>query len=213
MADLLRVSLIGELPNGEEWSVNPVWGLNDFPVSTTPAQVQAVATAIAANALPANLAISWAVNTKLTGVRVEARTYAGVLENQAEAVKATPWAGGSTTTHPFQTAWVVSLRTAAVGASGRGRLYFPATGATLDSDTYRPSTTQTNTFLTACRQVLTDCETDVKAVFSTAKLVVWSRKNNSAANVTSVQAGDILDTQRRRRDALIESYVSQAYPS
>lgn len=213
MADLLRVSLMGELPNGEEWSINPVWGLNDFPVSTTPAQVQAVATAIAANVIPTSFGTMWAANTRLTGVRVEARTYAGVLENQAEAVKGTPWNGTSATTHPFQTSWVLSLRTATVGQTGRGRLYFPATGVALDADTYRPTSATVTTFLSGARQVLTDAETDVKAVFATAKLVVWSRKNNSAANVTSVQAGDVMDVQRRRRDALVESYSSLAFPS
>lgn len=212
MADLLRISLIGELPNGEEWSVNPVWGLSDFPVSTTPAQVQAVASAIALNAIPTGFAAVWANNTRLVGVRVEARTYAGALENQAEATKAAPWNGTSGVTHPFQTASVCSLRTAAVGQSGRGRLYFPATGMLLDADTYRPAPALVSTFISGVKTILSDIETDVRATFSTAKLGVWSRKLNAVNNVTSIQAGDILDVQRRRRDTLVEAYTTLAFP-
>lgn len=212
MSDLLRISIMGQMPNGEEWSVNPVWGLGDFDVPTTPAGVQAVATACAAVAAPAGLASSWAVNTRHDGVRVEARNYAGLLQNQAEAVRAAPIAGTSATTHPFQTAMVLSLRTAAVGQSGRGRLYWPATGLLLDADTYRPLDALVATTLTAYKTFLSGLEAAVKVTYPTSKLVVWSRKLASAANVTQLQAGNILDVQRRRRDTLIESYQSVAFP-
>jgi len=43
-------------------------------------------------------------------------------------------------------------------------------------------------------------------------LAVWSRKNADLYVVNSIQVGDILDTQRRRRDQVIENYTVQSYP-
>jgi len=43
-------------------------------------------------------------------------------------------------------------------------------------------------------------------------LAVWSRKDLELYVVNSIQVGDILDTQRRRRDATIENYTVQTYP-
>jgi hypothetical protein len=41
---------------------------------------------------------------------------------------------------------------------------------------------------------------------------VWSRTNQGFANVTSLQVGDIVDIQRRRRDDLVESYQATSFP-
>jgi len=212
MADLVRISLTGELPNGEKWSVNPVWGLNDFPVSTTPAQITTIANGIAGLSGTVFPTIFMTPNTRWTGCRVEARTRQGVLENQAEAVRANPTSGTGTASHPFQTSMVVSLRTQAVGASGRGRLYFPATGMVLDADTLRPITTNVNLALGATKSLLTAIDGVVRTTFNTARLGVWSRKGAVINNVNGLQLGDIMDVQRRRRDALVESYSTLAYP-
>ena len=140
MADLLRVSLTGTLPGGEEWSVNPVWSIGgDFGSPVTPAQCQTVATAIANASPPSGLLSIWATGTTYTGCRVEARSLDGTLETQAEGIKATPTPGTGASAHPFQVALVSSLRTAQPGARGRGRLYWPATGISVDNTSLRPS--------------------------------------------------------------------------
>jgi hypothetical protein len=41
---------------------------------------------------------------------------------------------------------------------------------------------------------------------------VRSVKNHHCYDVKSIQVGSILDTQRRRRSALPETYLSVAYP-
>jgi len=43
-------------------------------------------------------------------------------------------------------------------------------------------------------------------------LAVWSRKNADLYVVNSIQTGDVLDVQRRRRDAEVENYNVLAYP-
>lgn len=212
MAHLLRVSLQGQLPTGEEWSVNPCWQISDFGISTTPAQVQAVATAIAAVSVPASIPATWANGTILAGCRVEARTFAGVLENQAEAIKAIPVGGGASVVHPLQTSLVQSLRTVVAGPSGRGRLYWPATGISLQTTTSRPTTAAVTNLLAGYTTYLGGIQTAIRVTFTGATLTVWSRKNNTSNMVVSTQMGDVPDVQRRRRDTLIEAYQSQVFP-
>jgi predicted nucleic acid-binding Zn ribbon protein len=43
-------------------------------------------------------------------------------------------------------------------------------------------------------------------------LAVWSRTKEALEWVTSLQCGDVLDTQRRRRDQLIETFNVLTYP-
>jgi len=181
-------------------------------VSTTPLQVQAVATALAASAVNTGFIGAWGTTTFLTGYRVEARSYAGVLENQAEATRTTPIAGQGNQPHPFQTAVCISLRTSQVGASGRGRLYVPANGMQIGVNNLRPTTAVVQAFLTGAYVTLGSMTTAIRATFAGANLAVWSRTLKVANNVTALQVGDILDVQRRRRDTLVEGYTNQVWP-
>lgn len=211
MADLFRVSIFGTMPSGEEWSVNPVWGITGGPKPVTAAQAQAVATALAAVGVNATLRAAWTTSTFLTGIRVEARTLAGVLEAQAESLLVAPSAGTGAVAHPFQTSWVTSLRTPNPGQSYRGRLYWPATGVGLSNATLRPTIPTAANFIVGVAAYLAALQTAFTAPFGLTYLSVWSRKLNSQLAVTSVQAGDVLDVQRRRRDTLVENYSSSNY--
>lgn len=211
-SNFLRISIVGQMPTGEEWSVNPCWNISDFGVSTTPLQLQTVANALAASAVNSNIPSVMSTSTTLTGYRVEARSYAGVLENQAEAIRTTPILGTGPNPHPFQTAVVVSLRTSQVGPSGRGRLYFPATGYTVSATTLRPTIASTQLFVDGVKTTLASMTTAIRATFAGANLAVWSRKMGIANNVTQLQVGDVLDVQRRRRDTLVEAYQSTNWP-
>jgi hypothetical protein len=46
----------------------------------------------------------------------------------------------------------------------------------------------------------------------TVVLAVRSVKNHICRNVNELQCGSLLDTQRRRRDNLIETYSNLSYP-
>jgi hypothetical protein len=213
MAELLRISIIGAMPNGEEWSVNPVFSVGgDFGVPVTQIQAQTIATAIAAISAGNDLRGLMSTSTNINAIRVEARAVNGTLEAQAEASMVTPQAGmGGTNAHPFQTAMVFSLRTATPGATGRGRMYWPATGATLSVSTLRPSSAYVLTALTAMETYLSAIEAAIEVTLTGVALAVWSRKMEALRVVTQLQAGDVLDVQRRRRDALIENYQTVAY--
>lgn len=213
MADLVKVSIVGTLPTGEEWSVNPVFGIGgDFGVSTTPQQMADLVTAVNAITVPANLLQMFALNTNLTGCRVEARTKSGVLENQAEGLRGTAAQGAVSTAHPFQTAWVTSLRTTRPGGSGRGRLYWPATGVVLQNSDYRPSSATVSSTLTAVKAYLALIQAQVDVIWDGVGLMVWSRERNELNAINQLQMGNILDTQRRRRDVLLETYTGAVYP-
>lgn len=213
MAELLRVSIIGAMPNGEEWSVNPVYSIGgDFGVPVSQTQAQTIATAIAAISAGNDLRGLLSTSTNINSIRVEARELDGTLETQAEANMAVAQSGmGGTNAHPFQTAMVFSLRTATPGATGRGRMYWPATGVTIQVSNLRPSVASVSTVLTAMETYLSAIEAAIEATLSGVALAVWSRKLNALRVVTQLQAGDVLDVQRRRRDALIENYSSIAY--
>ena len=212
MADFLRVSLEGTMPTGEKWSVNPVYSIGgDFGAPTTPAQLVTVADAILSVTIPGLvLALNVAAVTH-QGVRVEARDLDGTLENLAERALTTPVAGTGVASHPFQTSVVSSLRTAHPGATGRGRLYWPATGLTAVPSTLRISGTNTSATAGAIRDYLGAIETAIEATFTGTSLCVWSRKNAALYPVDRIQVGDVFDVQRRRRDSLVENIATVTY--
>lgn len=212
MADLIRMSLLGTMPNGEEWSVNPAFRLNASPL-VTPAELTALVNAIDGITYPTTLAALHSSTTRLTGVRVEARESTGELQAFADKTFGTGFAGTGSSVHPFQTSAVFSLRTPLGGASGRGRCYWPATGVALDTSTLRMASSVVTSALGGFRTLMTTLEGLVTTHVDEAILGVWSRRLNTVAGVTSIQIGDVADTQRRRRDAVPEGYTTLAYPS
>lgn len=215
VANVIRVSLLGAMPNGEVWSVNPVWQIGGVATSEdiTAEQCLAIATAIGAINIPTGLLNMQSSSTTHTGCRVEARRWDGELAAQAEFIRIAPVAGSGTTQHPFQTSMVASLRSLTPGARGRGRLYWPATGLTLVSTTLRPLNTAVTSGLSGTKTYLTSIQQAINvSTVNDPILSVWSRTSGTTAPVTSIQMGDVLDVQRRRRDSLIETYQSVAFP-
>jgi len=207
----VRVSLQGTMPGGEKWSINPVYG----PTTTetvTSAQCNTIVQAIVSNSFTSGITPLWSPTTQLTGVRVEARDQeSGELMALAEAAYGGGIPGTGAGALPYQSAIVFSLRSNFVGASGRGRLYMPATGLALVPATLRASSTVLNTALTGVAGLLQEIEVDVKATLGASPLCVWSRTHFGLHAVKELRVGDVVDTQRRRRDALIESYLLKPY--
>jgi len=213
VASVIRVSILGTMPGGEVWSVNPCWFLNDEPASITQAEALAIATAVDGITVPTNVRAAMNADTKISGNRVEARDRAGLLEALGEHTRATAIPGTGTNPHPYQTSTVTSLRSAFPGGQGRGRLYWPATGAQVDGPTLRFTSTFTGSFLTGVRQYLTLIEAAVAASAGPCALSVWSRTGSAFHKVITIRQGDVADTQRRRRDTLSESYTELSYPT
>jgi hypothetical protein len=154
----------------------------------------------------------WSTSTLYTGCQVEARSSTGVLESLADVPRATTVPGSGGGALPFQAAAVVSLRTNFVGARGRGRLYLPATGVNLGASSLRIDPTVLSSALDGVKTWLSGIEAAVEVTLSAAPLSVWSRTGFGTHGVTKILMGDVVDTQRRRRDTAPEAYQERAYP-
>lgn len=113
-------------------------------------------------------------------------------------------AGTSTATClPFQCAPVVSLRTATLSRAGRGRFFVPSLAV---------DQVDAGRMLTSARNTLADAAQDLVQGLTSAggTLVIYHRALGTTSVVTSLDVGDVIDTQRRRRNKLIESRTSRA---
>lgn len=210
MAEVLKVSILGSGLNGEVWSVNPVFHLTTEPTLTFE-QLNTICTAINAITVPTGLRAFFPPQVAITGVRIEQRESEGTLVAQLEQQRATAVVGTGNAPHPIQTSIVLSLITARAGASGRGRLYWPASGVALDSNTLRFGSGVVTGFLTDMETYLSAIQAAIEATTTDAPLAVWSRKTLGTFSVVRLRAGDVPDVQRRRRDALVETYRSLDY--
>lgn len=212
MADLIKVALQGTMPGGEVFSVNPVFKLTTGAVITY-AEATAAVAAINALTIPSAILNMITTGCAWTGARLEARSVTGTLEVLAEGTRTTPATGTGPSEKPFQTSMVLSLRTPTPGGRGRGRLYWPATGVGISATTLRVAGANVSTYLAAIKTYLAAVEGAIDGVIDeTVALAVWSRTSAQLPLVNSVSMGDILDTQRRRRDAVPEGYTSLAWP-
>ena len=127
-----------------------------------------------------------ATGTQLTGAE-STRTDAGTSE---------------ATCLPFQCAPVVTLRTATLSRAGRGRFYAPSLAV---------DQVAAGRMTTAARDTLADAAEDLVQGLTSAggNLVIYHRGSGSTTIVTSLDVGDVIDTQRRRRNKLIESRTSR----
>lgn len=141
----------------------------------------------------------------LDTVRTEYRE-SGVLLQAAEAT-GVPIPGTGTATRPPQVAVVCSLLTGRPGRSYRGRIYWPATaGPTLGTNgMMAPSlaVTMAGQFAEALPQF------GERSFGYDLMPGVYSPKLDEFTVVSSVSVGTALDTQRRRRDAFVESYAEE----
>lgn len=110
--------------------------------------------------------------------------------------------GRSTARHPSQVANVVSLLTVRPGRSGKGRMYLPCPTSVLDDDYRMPTSDRdaclgrTQTFLQA-----------VNALTEPSSMVVSvAAADGDHYPVASIRVGRVLDTQRRRRNAIGEDF-------
>lgn len=210
MANFLRVSIGGGMPGGEVWSINPCFGYAAPGLPFSEEELNDIAAAVAAVEI-GTLQTIMSGFTNVSKARVEARTWDGALEGVGEAVRSSPINGSGSSRHPYQTSVVFSLRTASPSARGKGRLYWPATGVAIDTDTLRLSTTTRNAIATGAVTYLEAVEAAIDGIVGGGRLIVWSRADEAGRFVNRIVVGDVLDTQRRRRDTLVENYVSEDY--
>jgi hypothetical protein len=102
---------------------------------------------------------------------------------------------------PPQCCVVVSLRTAVFNKSGRGRFYLPA----ISTDKLTAGRI-TGTVVT---QIVTASQKMIQSLNGAGYTVcVYHRGPRTHDNVVTINVGDVMDTQRRRRDKLVEVRTS-----
>lgn len=215
----VRISLKGTLPGGEVWSINPTFYVagSGF-VDDAMAAAQSIASAVNGVAVPDPVKQIWGQPVALTGVRVEMRNASFRLLAVAEKDRVSPAAGLGNQFKPHQCALVVSLRTDHPGASGRGRMYLPALGLTLETN-LRVSATNSQIYVDAMKDWMKALTTAITNSLTTSaggtsqpvRLVVHSKRVGTSYDVVRLEIGDVLDTQRRRRDKIKETRYTAAY--
>lgn len=214
----IRVILSGTMATSEVWSVGPAYNESTDTVTWDQEAGQAAADAIVARAVPLELRQLLSTAARLTKARIERRTDAGILIGAAEAPFTTPPTGTDAPTKPPQTSVVISLRTTVPGSRGRGRLYWPALSGAMTTGTVRLTNPAPAAVASAASVYLDGIETDLKNSLHPVPslidlhLCVVSPTTNTRTDITRIQVGDVLDTQRRRRDKLAEAYADTVYP-
>lgn len=123
-----------------------------------------------------------------------------------QRVTTTSGNGNSGVRHPNQCANVLTLVTPRHGARGKGRLYLPGPNFTVQADgRIDPSVraAAVNVWATAFGAINTALAID--GAVGPFHVAVASSKGE-IHDVTQIRMGVVLDTQRRRRDALEENY-------
>jgi hypothetical protein len=211
--DILKLSIRGTLPGGEAWSVNPIFDAFNAYDGVEANDMNAVALAVRAVSVPDSLKALMSSGAAITSFRLEGRTGGNELVLAAEAAPTSGAISGTgVATKPYQTSVVASLLTGFAGASRRGRLYWPALGAGINSNLRLNSPTAAITaadMAAYLRAIQTAISAQTK--FTGSRLVVFSQKLGIKTPVTDISVGDVLDVQRRRRDTAVESRSSAVY--
>lgn len=214
----------GALPGGEQWSI----GFRTVSASPPADSLQTLADwyaevfRIAWGSTGTNFALLNSTQVTMTTCTVRSIDTAGHTIAVAVGVPSGPVQG--TNTAPFlpnQDALVVSLLTARAGRSFRGRVYLPCLNATLlATGRVDPASTR-NVALGFVQQLIEGLNgangfplpgRPVPAAFF--RVAIQSTTSGQpAAPVINVKCGDVMDTQRRRRDKLVEAYNTLPVPT
>jgi hypothetical protein len=217
-----RVIMKGSLGAVETWSSSVAYGIVGIN-GDSPDQAMTDAMALAIGNATTTSNVGTALRTLMSSsgtidiMRVEKRAEDETVLNVSERLLPAALTGTTVASKTPQDAMVLSLRTSTPGARGRGRMYWPALGAGLSSSFQLTSPTsaavvgEAKIWLQAINTAMDNVYIGQASALRVA-LSVRSGTDHVCRDVTSIQVGSVLDTQRRRRDALPESYVSATYP-
>lgn len=211
---LFRVEISGVSPSaGEVWSVGLNWGGPITNLTQEELMQWATNIGVAINAMAANPLIQLLSDAgTITKIRTEQRA-----ENDEHLIRAaeyslpTPKAGAGTISKPLQTALVISLLTNIPGRSYRGRAYWPAwaysgtAGGLFGGSNLTSWVGGFKTIANAITAAAVAVDPALNMI-----LVVRSRLLHTHEPVITLGAGNVPDTQRRRRDAIAELYTTLA---
>lgn len=205
----IRATIRGVLPGAEIWTCSLHFRYDDG-ITINDTLLQGVANAVRTDTQ------TWfgvggtglASNTSFTRVDVYDIRANGKAVQQAFAEATATTTGQGTGVLPNQCTVVCSLRTGLPGRSRRGRLYLPTLAVPIEQGSLMGTTLQTS-IATAAESWL-DGFTALLVSATTFRLCIASGVGNGANTpVTSIQIGQVVDTQRRRSNALSENPITR----
>lgn len=206
-----RVVLSGSIgAGGEIWSTGANFIPDVGPAVISPEDLGAWAEEVSQfleGGLPTTLSNGVSANGAITEVRCY---YYPTNNGPASFVGIAPcsFVGSATSNNPLPSSVVFSLQTATAGRSFRGRMYWPALSLTINTQGRFGSSIMSSIAQDAANLLVNIAAAPTIATDLVPAVV--SKTRNLVTPVTQVKVGDVPDTQRRRRDALVESYAS--YP-
>lgn len=149
-----------------------------------------------------------------TGVRLDWYTSGGFHQASLDAVPTLGSIPGSASgNHPPQTCVVASLRSASPGPKYRGRMYLPLLSGTVSTSNGTFPSADASSIAGAVKAYLAAVAGLTSWGASGWKPVVVSQTpTGTLAALTAVKVGNVFDTQRRRRNKVIETYSTVTYP-
>jgi len=207
ISDTIKIVPAGTIATTQTWSTSVWMSLGVLGFTLTQAQLDTIATQVAAPFQTWATAIgptAWAADTSYTNMKVYYYP-AGQLKSAAVSLPAvTPVAGSNTGYMPSLISMAVSYRSDTPGRSGRGRSYCPYTaGAVLATHKFN-SSSGTNVG-TAYRNLLVALNALVFAIppGGNNKCQVASFSKGLLRTITHISVDDTPDTQHRREDKFL----------
>ena len=154
--------------------------------------------------------IRWADYSELVAVRAAAIGTDGLELAPAKVHTLVTPVDGAASDVNAQATIVMSLRSALFGVGANyGRMYLPHTSFALLTNSPLADPTDVSAFATACDTFVEGCNTDMNvSIAATLDAMIISHITGRASRrVNQIAVGNVTDTQRRRRNALPETYV------
>lgn len=215
----LRVRPLGNvLFVGEKWTISPAWRWVPLTSTFTQEALQSLATRLTTNISNTTLGSCrdlLSTGANISGWRVEQYTESEQLQASAESNYGTPLIGTGAPSKTLQDAVVCSLRTHTPGARGRGRVYWPAYASALTQ--WKLTTPAPATLVSSFKALFLAIQAEINAEAlangfgNVAELAVRSVTTHESLKVVQLQVGDVLDSQRRRRDKVAETRSALTY--
>lgn len=210
MVERLSLKIEGSMgaPSTERWSIGVNYAGGNGGDFGNPTFLQALATGMAdfldtTTNVPAAFA-EMSTTVQVTNVNVYGYNGPGPAAASATASLVPIRPGTDVLKMPFQAARCISLVTGLPGGRRRGRVYVPCLSATMASS---GKAALPSGYLTAWKDIFGQANV-VWPGSGDLVLGVYSAVDEAITPVTSLRAGDVVDTQRRRRDSVVETYTS-----
>lgn len=203
-ASFLRLTLRWQLPGGEVANTTCSWRSSSPLVSLDPSLAALLSGK--ADSFWTAVKLQYASQTFYVGSSVSWISPTGVTLARIDAPVAPDAGSGPNNACPNEVACVVSLRTAVAGRRTRGRMYLPPFSTVTLTNQARWLPSVTGAIATAAATMLGSFTSGAE----TFDAVVASATGSLLTPVIATAVGDVPDAQRRRRDALIESYATHA---